>query len=47
MFKIAICDDEQVVCMQLRSILKEIESGLAENFIVEVFLLVKSYINIL
>ncbi len=36
-FKIAICDDEQVVCMQLRSILKEIESGLAENFIVEVF----------
>lgn len=37
MFKIAICDDEQVVCMQLRSILKEIESGLAENFIVEVF----------
>ncbi len=37
MFKIVICDDEQIVCMQLKGILKEIECELGEKFIVEVF----------
>lgn len=38
MFKIAICDDERIICMQLEGILEEIESRVAEEFIVEVFL---------